>query len=210
MITVDIQRFSTHLAAIYSNIAKPLLDMILYNYQLSQNVGAESLLVLTIFVNLSARVLRLITPSFGAYTAEEAALAGSLRATQSRLAEASEEIAFYGGEHVEKLIVERDYYGLVMHASRVLRIRLWHGVAEEWIIKWLWGSMGVRVTFLLTQDLTDPITPSARYLRRTCLLQAPGYLDGRSWHAHRGLRHESANPSLVVRRVWQDHVFVQR
>lgn len=146
MITVDIQRFSNNLAAIYSNIAKPLLDMILYNYQLSQNVGAESLLVLTIFVNLSARVLRLITPSFGAYTAEEAALAGSLRATQSRLAEASEEIAFYGGEHVEKMIVERDYYGLVMHASRVLRIRLWHGVAEEWIIKWLWGSMGVSVT----------------------------------------------------------------
>jgi ATP-binding cassette, subfamily D (ALD), peroxisomal long-chain fatty acid import protein len=143
MITVDIQRFSNHLAAIYSNIAKPLLDMILYNYQLSQNVGAESLFLLTIFVNLSARVLRAITPSFGAYTAQEAALAGSLRHTQSRLAEASEEIAFYGGEDVEKMIVERDYYGLVMHAQRVLRIRLWHGVAEEWIIKWLWGSMGV-------------------------------------------------------------------
>jgi ATP-binding cassette, subfamily D (ALD), peroxisomal long-chain fatty acid import protein len=106
-------------------------------------VGAESLFLLTIFVNLSARVLRAITPSFGAYTAQEAALAGSLRHTQSRLAEASEEIAFYGGEDVEKMIVERDYYGLVMHAQRVLRIRLWHGVAEEWIIKWLWGSMGV-------------------------------------------------------------------
>ncbi|KIM29018.1 hypothetical protein M408DRAFT_329057 [Serendipita vermifera MAFF 305830] len=145
MITVDIQRFSTHLAAIYSNIAKPLLDMILYNYQLSQSVGAESLLVLTIFVNLSARVLRLITPHFGAYTAEEAALAGSFRATQSRLAEASEEVAFYGGEEVEKMLVERDYYGLLMHASRVLRIRLWHGVAEEWIIKWLWGSMGLAI-----------------------------------------------------------------
>ncbi|CAG7846455.1 ATP-binding cassette sub-family D member 2 AltName: Full=Adrenoleukodystrophy-related protein [Serendipita indica DSM 11827] len=145
MITVDIQRFSNHLAAIYSNLAKPLLDITLYNYQLSKNVGAESLVLLTIFVNLSARVLRAITPSFGAYTAEEAALAGSLRHTHSRLAEASEEIAFYGGQEVEKLIVERDYYGLVMHASRVLRIRLWHGVAEEWIIKWLWGSMGLAI-----------------------------------------------------------------
>ncbi|PVF98929.1 hypothetical protein CPB86DRAFT_757827 [Serendipita vermifera] len=145
MITVDIQRFSNHLAAIYSNLAKPLLDLILYNYQLSQNVGAESLLFLTIFVNVSARMLRVITPAFGAYTAEEAALAGSLRHAQSRLAEASEEVAFYGGENVEKMIIERDYYGLVLHASRVLRLRLWHGVAEEWIIKWLWGSMGLAI-----------------------------------------------------------------
>jgi ATP-binding cassette subfamily D (ALD) long-chain fatty acid import protein len=54
MITHDIQRFSTHLAAIYSNIAKPVLDVILYNYQLSQNVGAEGLLVLTILVQTTA------------------------------------------------------------------------------------------------------------------------------------------------------------
>lgn len=54
MITVDIQRFSTHLAAIYANLAKPVLDVILYNYQLSQNVGAESLLLLTIGVQASA------------------------------------------------------------------------------------------------------------------------------------------------------------
>ena len=54
MITVDIQRFSTHLAAIYANIAKPVLYVILYNYQLSQNVGAEGLVLLTGLVQLSA------------------------------------------------------------------------------------------------------------------------------------------------------------
>ena len=54
MITHDIQRFSASLAAIYSNLAKPVLDVILYNYQLSQNVGAEGLVGLTIMVLLSA------------------------------------------------------------------------------------------------------------------------------------------------------------
>lgn len=54
MVTHDIQRFSTHLAAIYSNLAKPVLDVILYNYQLSQNVGAEGLLGLTIAVQSTA------------------------------------------------------------------------------------------------------------------------------------------------------------
>lgn len=54
MITHDIQRFSTHLAAIYANVAKPVLDVILYNYQLSQNVGAEGLVLLTVLVQASA------------------------------------------------------------------------------------------------------------------------------------------------------------
>ena len=54
MITHDIQRFATHLAAIYANLAKPTLDVILYNYQLSRNVGAEGLVLLTILVQSSA------------------------------------------------------------------------------------------------------------------------------------------------------------
>jgi ATP-binding cassette subfamily D (ALD) long-chain fatty acid import protein len=66
MITNDIQKFSVHLAAIYSNLAKPVLDVILYNYQLSQNVGAEGLLGLTILVQTTAamRTADFITPQF--------------------------------------------------------------------------------------------------------------------------------------------------
>lgn len=66
-LTVDIQQFSNKLAEIYSNIAKPVLTLCesagkwknidvcsLYNYQLSRNVGAEGLVVLTILVQISA------------------------------------------------------------------------------------------------------------------------------------------------------------
>ncbi|KAH7104761.1 adrenoleukodystrophy protein [Auriculariales sp. MPI-PUGE-AT-0066] len=143
MITVDIQRFSTALAALYSNLAKPILDVVLYNYQLSLNVGAEGLLILSLSVQASASLLRAVTPPFGKYTAEEAALTGSLRHSHSRLVEASEEIAFYGGEETEKLLVEREYFALVKHINRVLRIRVWHGIVEEGIIKWLWGAFGL-------------------------------------------------------------------
>ncbi|KAH8120463.1 ABC transporter transmembrane region 2-domain-containing protein [Phellopilus nigrolimitatus] len=143
MITVDIQRFSTHLAAIYANLAKPVLDVVLYNYQLSQNVGAEGLVLLVGLVQASASLLRALTPSFGKYTAEEAQLSGQLRHSHSRLAEFSEEVAFFGGEETEKMIIERDYFGLVKHVNRVLQIKVWHGIAEEGIIKWLWGSFGL-------------------------------------------------------------------
>ncbi|KAI0724232.1 ABC transporter transmembrane region 2-domain-containing protein [Cerioporus squamosus] len=143
MITHDIQRFSTHLAAIYANIAKPVLDVILYNYQLSQNVGAEGLVLLTVLVQASAALLRALTPPFGQYTALSAQLSGNFRHTHSRLAEFAEEIAFFGGEETEKMLVEREYAGLVKHENHVLRRRWWHGCVEEGIVKWLWGSFGL-------------------------------------------------------------------
>jgi ATP-binding cassette subfamily D (ALD) long-chain fatty acid import protein len=58
MITHDIQKFSNNLAAIYANLAKPVLDVILYNYQLSQNVGAEGLVLLTFFIQISAALCK--------------------------------------------------------------------------------------------------------------------------------------------------------
>ncbi|KAH9044663.1 adrenoleukodystrophy protein [Lactarius pseudohatsudake] len=145
MITHDIQKFSNNLAAIYANLAKPVLDVILYNYQLSQNVGAEGLVLLTVLVQLSAVLLRKLTPPFGAYTSISAQLLGALRHTHSRLVEFAEEIAFFGGEETEKLLVEREYAGLVMHENRVLGHRWWHGCVEEGIVKWLWGSFGLVV-----------------------------------------------------------------
>ncbi len=89
--------------------------------------------------------MKVLTPSFGNYAAQEAALAGALRHSHSRLLEASEEAAFYGGEETEKYLIERDYYGLIKHINRTLRLRLAHGIAEEGIIKWLWGAFGLCV-----------------------------------------------------------------
>ncbi|KAL7423674.1 ATP-binding cassette long-chain fatty acid transporter pxa2 [Cryptotrichosporon argae] len=143
--TVDIQLFSNKLAEIYSNIAKPVLDVILYNYQLSRNVGAEGLVILTILVQTSAGLLRAITPPFGSYAAHEATLEGELRFTHSRLLESAEEVALYHGEEFEKNVIERGYFALVKHANRVLRIRVWHGMAEEGVVKWAWGSFGLLI-----------------------------------------------------------------
>ncbi|KAG6371685.1 ABC transporter transmembrane region 2-domain-containing protein [Boletus reticuloceps] len=145
MITHDIQRFSAHLAAIYANLAKPILDVILYNYQLSQNIGAEGLVLLTVLIQLSAALLRAVTPSFGTYTTQSAALAGSLRHAHSRLAEFAEEVAFFGGEDAEKEIIEKEYMSLVQHEEKVMARRWWYGCAEEGIVKWLWGSFGLVV-----------------------------------------------------------------
>jgi ATP-binding cassette, subfamily D (ALD), peroxisomal long-chain fatty acid import protein len=41
LITVDVSKFSNSLAELYGNMAKPTLDMLIYNYSLSKSVGGE-------------------------------------------------------------------------------------------------------------------------------------------------------------------------
>ncbi|PWN28645.1 hypothetical protein BDZ90DRAFT_218621 [Jaminaea rosea] len=143
LITVDIQKFSTALAALYSNIAKPILDVSLYNYQLSRNVGAEGLIIINILVQGSAALLRAATPPFGSYAATAQKLEGEFRWAHSRLIENNEEVALYRGQQSEKNAIERSYFSLIKHINRISKIRIGHGMVEEGIIKWLWGSLGL-------------------------------------------------------------------
>lgn len=143
LIAVDISKFATSLAECYSNISKPILDVILYNYQLSNNVGAEALIFINFLVQGSAVLLRALTPPFGQYTAEAQKLEGEYRWAHSRLIENSEEVALYRGQELEKNVIERAYFSLIKHVNRVFRIRIGHGMVEEGIIKWLWGSLGL-------------------------------------------------------------------
>ncbi|GAA5885780.1 hypothetical protein JCM5296_000142 [Sporobolomyces johnsonii] len=145
LIVVDINKFSTSLAEIYSNIAKPILDVILYNFQLSRNVGAEGLIALTVVVQASAALLKLATPPFGRYAATSASLEGTYRFSHTRLLEHAEEIALLRGAETEKNLIERTYFALVKHVNRTFRMRMWYGVVEEGIVKWLWGSLGLCV-----------------------------------------------------------------
>lgn len=112
-----------------------------------------------------------MTPSFGTYTAQSAALAGSLRHTHSRLAEFAEEVAFFGGENAEKEIIEKEYLTLVRHEEKVMTQRWWYGCAEEGIVKWLWGSFGVSVTL--------SCVPLAKFSKAGSLCH-PGFLQA-SW-----------------------------
>ena len=118
--------------------------------------------------------MRFLTPSFGAYAAHSAQLSGAFRHTHSRIVEFAEEIAFFGGENTEKLLLDREYASLVMHEKRVLGKRWWHGIVEEGIIKWLWGSYGVRhESTILLRDFPE-VLRSWLFVRYLCSSRSRG------------------------------------
>lgn len=143
LITVDVSRFSNSLAELYSNLAKPVLDMVIYTYSLSRSVGSESLFVMSLVVQLSANVMRALTPPFGKYVADEAMLEGEFRFLHSRLIDYSEEVALYNGHEAEKDTLDKGYFTLIKHVNRILRRRLYHGFMEDFVIKYFWGALGL-------------------------------------------------------------------
>ncbi|KAF2130802.1 hypothetical protein P153DRAFT_384027 [Dothidotthia symphoricarpi CBS 119687] len=143
LITVDVAKFANSLAELYSNLAKPVLDIVIYNYSLSRSVGGEGLFFMSLLVQISANVMRALTPPFGKYVADEARLEGEFRFQHSRLIDYSEEVALYHGHEAEKDTLDKGYFTLIKHVNRILRRRLYHGVMEDFVIKYFWGALGL-------------------------------------------------------------------
>ena len=140
LITVDVSKFANSLAELYGNLAKPTLDMLIYNYSLSKSVGGEGkssmqplelvrilivigLFFMSLLVQLSANVMRALTPPFGKYVADEARLEGEFRFEHSRVIDYSEEIALYNGHNAERDTLDKGYFTLIKHVNCKWRFR---------------------------------------------------------------------------------------
>ena len=88
------------------------------------------------YFSVSGAVLRLISPSFGALTAEEQRLEGTYRYAHSRIITHSEEIAFYRGAGREKEILNDAFHQLVCHLQRTFRLRLVNGLFDSILVKY--------------------------------------------------------------------------
>jgi ATP-binding cassette subfamily D (ALD) long-chain fatty acid import protein len=72
--TADITKFADAFSCLYSNLGKPLLDIVIFNYQLARSVGAYGTFGLFLNYMVTANILKRVIPSFGKLVAEEARL----------------------------------------------------------------------------------------------------------------------------------------
>lgn len=104
LLTADVEKFCNTLIDVYSNISKPLLDIITLVYRLSMEyTGPRPPATMISYLLLSGIILTNLRRPLTRLTVKETQLEGQLRHVHSRLIANCEEIAFYQGNKRERL-----------------------------------------------------------------------------------------------------------
>ncbi|KAK4537442.1 hypothetical protein CDCA_CDCA12G3467 [Cyanidium caldarium] len=142
LLTQDVERFSTTLVNLYSNVTKPLLDVILFSSRLARSLGIKGPVVMIGYFLITSAILRKLQPPFGKLTADEQRLEGDFRLCHSRLITHAEEIAFYGGGLREKIFINGTFDRLLRHLHKVFVARFRIGLLDSILVKYLATIVG--------------------------------------------------------------------
>lgn len=121
LLTTDVERFCSSVTELYSNISKPMLDIIIYVQRLAVTIGgqvARMLLsvmlsqtnsftlqgpgIMMLYLFISGVLLTHLRRPVSRMTVTEQQLEGEFRYVNSRLITNAEEVAFYRGNQREK------------------------------------------------------------------------------------------------------------
>lgn len=147
-ITQDLTQFCASAASLYSSLGKPFVDLCVFNYQLSRSLGPLALTGLLSNYFLTATLLRRLSPPFGKLKAVEGRREGQFRGLHSRLIANAEEVAFYGGADMEKILLEKGFKDLKGWMEGIYSLKIRYNMLEDFILKYSWSAFGYLISSL--------------------------------------------------------------
>ncbi|KAF2737134.1 hypothetical protein EJ04DRAFT_431418 [Polyplosphaeria fusca] len=147
-ITQDLTLFCASASSLYSSLGKPFVDICVFNYQLLRSLGPLALTGLLGNYFLTATILRRLSPPFGKLKAVEGRREGDFRALHSRLIANAEEVAFYGGDQMEKHFLDKGFKELKHWMEGIYSLKIRYNMLEDFVLKYSWSAFGYVITSL--------------------------------------------------------------
>eukprot|EP01137_Pigoraptor_chileana_P007976 Opistho-2@54249 len=145
LLTQDVEKFCNSIAELFSNISKPILDIVIYARKLTGAIGGQGPATMMIYLAMSGLVLTRLRRPTGRYTVQEQRLEGEFRFVNSRLITNSEEIAFYNGNERERLVINQSFARLVRLLRTAMQFRFTMGCVDSIIAKYFATVVGFYV-----------------------------------------------------------------
>ncbi|XP_022115512.2 ATP-binding cassette sub-family D member 3 [Pieris rapae] len=137
LLTTDIEKFCDTVIDLYSYISKPLLDISIYLYRLTVNLGPSTPGLMMAYLLASGVFLTYLRRPTARMTVQEQKLEGEYRYVNSRLITNSEEVAFYQGNRREQLTLLSSFYKLTRHLRNFLNFRVGMGFIDNIVAKYI-------------------------------------------------------------------------
>ncbi|CAH3986668.1 unnamed protein product [Pieris brassicae] len=137
LLTTDIEKFCDTVIDLYSYISKPLLDISIYLYRLTVNLGPSTPGLMMAYLLASGVFLTYLRRPTARMTVQEQKLEGEYRYVNSRLITNSEEVAFYQGNRREQLTLLSSFYKLTRHLRNFLNFRVAMGFIDNIVAKYI-------------------------------------------------------------------------
>lgn len=135
-LTQDLDKWANSLSAMYSNLSKPILDIILFSRKLSTTLGWQGPCYILGYYVGATMLQKYISPSFGKLVAVEQKLEGEFRACHTNVNQHSEEIGFYRGDNWERKKVNATFDTQYDHSQKLARKRSHIGIIDSMQIKY--------------------------------------------------------------------------
>ncbi|GLV44493.1 ATP binding cassette subfamily D member 3 [Carabus blaptoides fortunei] len=167
LLTTDVDKFCECLADLYSNVSKPLLDIGLYVYRLTVNLGGETPTIMLGYLFVSGVVLTHLRRPTGRMTIVEQKLEGEYRHINARLITHAEEIAFYKGNARERITLLASFQKLIDHLRKFLKFRVLMGIIDNIVAKYIATVVGfyaVSRPFMNTAHVMAGDSESERFM----------------------------------------------
>lgn len=206
-LTQDIEKFSQSLSGLYLNIAKPLVDMVLFSKELAKQVGWIGSWSGLFYYVIASNIIRMISPAFSKLTVKEQELEGDYRSCQSDLINYSEEITFYRGSEWERRRCARTYSSLSSHIQNTIMKRFIMGIFDNILIRYgshiyAIGMLGIPVFGPNAGDYvktTGQASIMQDYIKNFSLLVNLGKAAGRMLYSYKDIQHLAGFTHLTTK-----------